>query len=93
MVRKQKSDGRGAKSLAERIEILKTKIGPRGVKIAEGLIAANDPDVIKLAYLMLPRETGSTSIGKRNEELLRALPEDEAETLRQLLLKAKSAAK
>lgn len=85
--------GQGAKTLQDRIDYLRNIVGISGQKEAQELVDGMDGNILKLAYLMLPRQQGSTSIGKRNAALADVLPEDEAEQLRKLLQKAKALSK
>lgn len=80
---------RGAIGIEERKKRLQAKIGDKGIKSAEAITKEHSADVVRYAYLLLPRAQGAGKLGARIEALLATMSEDESAEVREKLSKAK----
>ncbi|MBP7936873.1 MAG: hypothetical protein KA354_19705 [Phycisphaerae bacterium] len=81
---------RGVPSRQERLERLRQRIGEKGVKAANQLVKEQDADVIRYAYLTLPRPAAAGGLGTRIEALLARLDADKAAEIRATLVAVKA---
>jgi len=82
---------RGIPNRQERLARLSQRIGDKGVKAANQLVKDYDPDIIRYAFLTLPRPAAAGGLGTRIEDLLAKLDADKAAEIRAALLAAKTA--
>lgn len=81
---------RGGGDLAQQIKRLKGEIGPKGVKAANEIVEGYEPDVIKLAFKMVPKGlTANSGLGKRIEAMLANMPAKQATETRKRLIVAR----
>lgn len=69
---------------------LKQRIGEKGVKVANQLVKEYDADIIRYAFLTLPRSAAAGGLGSRIEGLLAKLDADKAAEIRATLVAAKT---
>jgi hypothetical protein len=66
---------KGGGNLSEQIDRLKKAVGREGVKAAQEIVEGYEPDVIKLAFKMVPKGQGANAgLGKRLEAMLAQIP-------------------
>ena len=89
------SNGSFGATKAERIEALKSRVGPQGQKRAEKLLTEENVDVLRLVSLQIPptNRWSPNRLGDRVEGWLSNLPKEEATAVREKLLKAKRTTK
>lgn len=69
----------------ELVQRLSAKVGPGGTALAKRIVAKCKPDVINLAFRMLPKRHGISTLGKRDQEIyenLKEVSEEQAEKFR-----------
>lgn len=87
--KKAKRGGPGGGDRSEQIAKLEERVGNKGKKLAREIVESYDPDVVRLAFKLLPK-TGATGLGKRIEGLLAGMDTDQASEIRSSLLAAKA---
>jgi len=89
MAKKKGRGGQGG-NLNQQIERLKKEVGKEGVAAAEEILEGYEPEIIKLAFKMLPKQQGQRGLGKRIEELLLNVPKSKQSEMRAMLIAAKN---
>lgn len=89
MAKKQESLGGG--KLHEQIARIKKIVGRDGVRAAQEIIETYNPDVIRLAFKLIPKGPNvNGGLGKRIEAMLANMPKNQAAEMREKLLAAKA---
>lgn len=82
---------RGGGDLSQQIDRLKEEVGPKGFKAAKEIVVEHEPNVIKLAFKLVPKgQTATAGLGKRIEGMLANMPTTQANDMREKLLAAKA---
>lgn len=87
--KRAKRGGPGGGDRSEQIAKLEAKVGNKGKKAAAEIVESYEPDVVRLAFKLLPK-TGAMGLGKRIEGLLAGMDANEAAEIRSSLLAAKA---
>ncbi len=87
--KKARRGGPGGGDRGEQIAKLEERVGPKGKKKAREIVETYEPDVIRLAFKMIPK-VGPPGLGKRIEGLLAGMDANEAAEIRSSLLAAKA---
>jgi len=89
--RQSGENGRGPIPLQDQIKRLEEKVGQSGVRAAKQLVNETDHSIIRLAFKMLPKQGGGTTVGKNLESILQYLPQNQRAGVQAALLAAKQA--